>query len=181
MEYVITELDKLRQTYPNFAQASEKLKKDTVDRAKEVWSGYNYGGMFPQGKQFGVTTLLPKFMLGSGTASFRQEFTSTGWQDIFNRTMDEDVIVGGMGFAIPDPSVNITELRMEIEDTKYPRVNIEELQCYKQPAVVFKQGWRCEEEQSFLLKGNVESTGYQRVVPINSFALVKKKELVISE
>lgn len=181
MEYVITELNKLRKEYPNFAMGATDLQKKAIDRATAIWSGYTYGGMFPKDKQFGITTLLPRFLLGAGTVTFRQNQSSTGWQDIYNRTLDEDVIIAAQGWAIPDPSINITELRMEIGDTKYPRVNIEEMQSYSQPAVVFKQGFIVEEEKSLLLRGYVESAGYQRVVPVNGFALYKKKELVISE
>lgn len=183
MQYVVCELKKLKTEYPEFVEATKKLQTKAIERAKEIWPGYTYGGLFPGPKQFGITTALPKFFGSTTTAlkTFRQNFTSTGWQDIFNLTVQEDVIIGGMGFAITSPTVNITELRMEIGDVKYPRINIEEMQCYDQPAVVFKQGWYAQEERSFLLRGYVEATGYQRVVPINSFVLYKKKDDVISE
>ena len=92
-----------------------------------------------------------------------------------------DRIIAGMGFAITSPTINVTELRLEIDDMKFPRINIEELRAYKQPAIIFKQGWVAQEERPFLLRGYFEATGYQRIIPVNAFVLYKKKADVISE
>jgi len=183
MQYVLCELEKVKVEYPEYAEATKRLLTKAIDRAKEIWPGFTYGGIYPGTKQFGITSALPKFF-GSTTThlpTFRQNFTATGWQDIFNLTVAEDIIIGGMGWAITSPTINITELRAEISDVKYPRVNIEEMQAYDQPAVILKQGWYCQEEKAFLLRGYIEATGHQRVVPVSSFTIYKKKDDVIKE
>jgi len=185
MGYVVAEFGKVKKEFPEFEVASEQLKNQAIARAREIWSGYEFGEMYPKEKQFGITTLLPKFLYGySGTVltTYRQRFGSSGWQDIFNKTIAEDIIIGAMGFAIPDPSINISELRMEISDVKFPRINIEEMRCYDKPAIIFKQGWIAEEEKAFKLRGYIETAKvYQRVIPVAGFVLYKKKDDVISE
>ena len=184
MEFVVCELDKIKDVYPEFEASAKRLKEAALARAREIWPAFRYGGMFPGPKEFGITTALPKFFKGfAGTTltTFRQNFTSTGWQDIFNMTVDEDIIIAGMGFAITSPTINVTELRLEIDDMKFPRINIEELRAYRQPAIIFKQGWVAQEERPFLLRGYFEATGYQRIIPVNAFVLYKKKADVISE
>lgn len=179
---VVGELKEIKNL-PEFQRGFDALVETAKRRATEVWSGYTYGGMFPGEKQFGMTSALPKFFGSSTTAlkHFRQNFAHTGWQDIFNLTVEEDIIIGMMGISIPTPTVNITELRAEISDRKYPRVNIEEMKNYDKPAVIFKQGLIGVEEEAFKLRGYIESTGYQRVVPIGSFVLFKNKNDVITE
>jgi len=184
MEYTICELDKLRLEYPNFAQAAVKLKTGAIDRAAKLWPGFTYGGLFPGVKQFGITTALPKFFKGFAgvtLATFRQNITATGWQTIFDMTVEEDIILGGMGFGISQPTTNLTEIRLEIGDKKYPRINLEEANVWKAFAVILRQGWIAEQETPFKLRGYFEATGYQRIVPINSFTLYKRKDLVITE
>jgi len=179
---VIGELDKLTEL-PEFQKGLRSLIEAAKKRASEIWPGYTFGGMFPQGKQFGITSALPKFF-GSTTTHlkhWRQNFASTGWQDIFNVTVQEDIIIGMMGVAIVDPTINITELRAEISDRKYPRINIEEMKAYRKPAVLFKQGLIAEEEKSFKLRGYVTATGYQTVIPIGGFTIFKKLDDVITE
>lgn len=182
-KYVLCSLDDLKDQ-PEFTSAFEKLKAVAVRKASQLWPGMTLGGMFPKDNQFGITTCLPKFFTGFAATTlttFRQNFTSTAWQNIFNMTLAEDIIIGMMGFAITGSAVNVTELRSEIGDVKYPRINIEEIQAYDKPAVIFRQGIICPEEKSFLVKGYIEATGYQRIVPVNGFVLYKKKDDVISE
>jgi len=182
---LIVEMDKVRDQYPEFDVGAQKLFTDAVDKAKQQWPGFTYGGQYPSASEFGKTTLLPKFLTGYAGAAltnYRQYFGSVNaWNQIFNKTIDEDVIHGMMGFAFPDPTIRFTELRYEIGDIKYPRINIEEINCYNQPAVIFRQGIIAMEETPFLVKGYLTSTGYQRVVPVESFTLFKKKADVISE
>jgi len=184
MEFLVCELDKVKEEYPNYAQAANDVLEEGKGLANEHF-GMNFGGMFPGTEQYGMTTALPKFFTGyagSSLTTFRQDFDSSGWQDIFNMSsVTEDIILGGLGFAFTGSSVNITELRMEIGDTKYPRIDIEEINTYDQPAVVLEKGWIGVEEESFKLRGYVESTGYQRTVPLEAFTLYKKKSDVITE
>jgi len=180
---VIGELDKI-QELPEFQRGLDALVNAAKKRAEEIWPGYTYGGMFPGNKQYGMTSALPKFF-GSTTThlkTFRQNLGSANeWQSIFDLTVQEDIIIGMMGVAITSPTVNITELRAEISDKKYPRINIEEMQSYERPAIMFKQGLIGVEEEAFKLRGYKTAAGYQRVVPIGSFVLFKRKDLVITE
>ena len=52
---------------------------------------------------------------------------------------------------------------MTIGDTKLPRINLEEARAYKQPAIVFENGFTLDEEAGFELKGYVECIGEQRI------------------
>lgn len=180
---VIGELEKLKDL-PEFQTGLRNLIETAKTRAAEIWPGYTFGGMFPKDKQFGITSALPKFFGSTTTAltNFRQNLGSANaWQSIFDLTVQEDVIIGMMGVAITSPTINITELRAEISDKKYPRINIEEMQSYQQPAVIFKQGLIAEEEKAFKLRGYKTAAGYQRVVPVGGFVLFKRKDLVITE
>jgi hypothetical protein len=81
-----------------------------------------------------------------------------------------------MGFAFPNKEQAITEIKMQIGDRKFGRINLEELRGYNKPAVILEEGFTIDEEESFELYGYVEGpipvahdgfTGiYQRIVPI---------------
>jgi len=182
VEYLVFERKEALKM-PEFVESLNILRSNAIAQAEKDWHPYTFGGMYPGKNQFGETTLLPKFFKGfAGTTltTFRQNITSTGWQNIFSMTVEEDIQLNILGFEFPDPSINVTELRTEIGDKKFPRINIEEIQSYEQPIIVFREGFVITQETSFLLRGFFEATGYQRIVPIG-FTLFKKLADVITE
>ena len=187
-EYMICEYKKIRQEYPEYQKSIKMCHEAVREKAQSAWPGLKISrSMYPIEGEIGETTILPKFLrnrAGSKLSSFRQNFASTGWQYIFYdnaNLMDEDICVGIPGFGILSPTLNFDEIRMEIGDKKYARIDLEEAQGYEQPAIIFKEGLVIPEEKSYIIKGKFAATGYQRIVPIQGLCLYKKKDSVISE
>ena len=93
-------------------------------------------------------------------------------------TIPEDFKVAWAGLAFPNKNQHITEIKYQIGDRKYGRINIEEIQCYNKPALIFEEGYILDGEESFHLYGYVEgpiptfhdgwSGVYQRIVPLGA-------------
>ncbi|MGH2626371.1 MAG: hypothetical protein ACRDHY_06940 [Anaerolineales bacterium] len=175
--------------YPEFRDALGDLQKEAIARASEVWSGWTFGGVRPEAKQFGVTGIMPRHMFGGDTATYTKAYGSQGsWANIFSRVVPEDLIFGVAGFAFTDPTLIFSQVRWEVEDRIYPIVPIEEAHGWGLPFAVMLKQDRGEsliipEEQRFLLRGFQErATRGQtaRIVPIG-FMLYKNKDLVIRE
>ena len=93
-------------------------------------------------------------------------------------TIPEDFKVAWAGLAFPNKNQHITEIKYQIGDRKYGRINIEEMHCYNKPAIIFEEGYVLDEEESFHLYGYVEGpvpvfhdawTGvYQRIIPLGA-------------
>ncbi len=118
-----------------------------------------------------------------GGATFRQLFTTAGDQTLMTgsgagNTIPEDFKIALMGFAFPNSDQHITEIKMQIGDRKFGRIDLEEIYTYDQPAIIFEEGFEVNEEESFELYGYVEGpiptalgayTGiWQRIVPIGA-------------
>jgi len=69
---------------------------------------------------------------------------------------------------------------MEIGSTSFPKLDIEEMHGYEQPALIFEKGYTIPEENHFLLKGFFEAEGYQRVIPLG-FTIFRRRDLFITE
>lgn len=189
MGYIIAPMDKVKTDYPEFLDTMRKVEDVAIKRASEIWEGFSIGGIVPGAKQFGVGNILPRDVLGAGTYTWKQTFNAPGsWVNIFSYTVPEDEIHAFAGFAITDPTIIFTQLRLEISDKKYPIFEIEEANLYdKGFAIIIKQDPGDElvvaEEESVLLRGWQErgTAGYQqRVVPLG-INIYKRKELVITE
>jgi hypothetical protein len=150
----------------------------------------------PGENNYGRTTILPALFDdhnslpldtagggGSPVATWRQRFTVTGHQMILQgarvgETIPEDFKVAWAGLAFPNKNQHITEIKYQIGDRKYGRINIEEMQCYNKPALIFEDGYILDEEESFHLYAYVEGpiptyhdtwTGlYQRIVMLGA-------------
>lgn len=204
--YQIYEAREIAEESPEYQKILDDFRADVQEIAATEFNK-PYGGMFPASDEFGETTILPKFLANGGASlvTFCQELdltdalfnpsagTSPAWIDILNGTLDEDVMIGIIGFVI-DPckvgtdstTVDVTELRMEIGDKKFPRLNIEEIHGYEQPVLILEQGAMILPEKPYLLRGMIAPPGVsitssaQRVVPIG-VAEWKRTDLVIAE
>lgn len=175
--------------FQDFRAVESELLEAARERANEIFSGFTFGGVRPGNREFGITQILPKHILGDGTATYDQTYTDPGsWTDIFNVTAPEDVIWGVSGLRIPDPSLIFSQLRWEVEDRRYPIVDIEEARAFESGFDVFlkqdeNEPFIVEGESRFQVRGFQErgtSGQSQRVTP-TGFSLFKNKELVITE
>ena len=172
--FVFCEYSSLQDDFRKFQQTLASLESKVIEETARSWAPMSFGGMTPGSGQFGRTTILPPLfndVNGNQMATWRQNFTSTGHQTIMTgtragNTIPEDFKVGWMGLAFPNKEMNITELKWQIGDRRYGRVNVEEMKVYDQPALVFEEGLVINEEESFELYAYVENTGYQRIVPL---------------
>ena len=188
-DYVVVEYNKIREEYPEFEKAITDCYGAARAKAQSIWPGCRVSrSIYPKDGEFGETTVLAKFLRNRAGSrlgnTFRQNFASTGWNDIWydnGNKMDEDIIVAIPGIAFLSPTLNVTEIRYEIGDKKYSRINLEEMQGIEQPAIIFKEGLVISEEKGYRLRGYFEATGYQRIVPIKGLTVFKKKDDVIAD
>jgi len=182
--YVICEWDSVAKEYPNFQLAFRNLETQVISKCQADWSPKQYGSLTPNAGQFGRTTILPALFdnwLGVQMAHWRQVFTALGHRTLIagagaGNTLPEDFKVAWIGLAFPNKNQNITEIKFQIGDRKYGRINLEEMLSFNKPALIFEEGFTIDEEQSFELYGYVEgplplSTGsriYQRIVMLGA-------------
>lgn len=191
--YVIAQVSNVKgeNQYPEFADVLKSVQDAAISRAKDIWKGYTQGGIYPGDKEFGICPLRANEMANdvnstalSGTYSFRKNFQATGWHTLFDYSVREDVIHAFAGFMVTEETLRILQLRFEFGDRKYPIIDIQEAKGWGSFAILFKEDVGKElisqEESSVYIRGYVESTGYQTIIPLG-FQLYKRKDLVISE
>jgi len=173
--YVLCEYSKVKENFPGFSDMMTSLEADLKIRASAAWSPLTYGGTKPMAGQYGKSTVMPEMFVGFGginvgsqLATWNQLLTSTGDNVLIegNSTggsIPEDFMLGFAGLAFLDPAIKVSEIKLQIGDKKLPRINIEEARAYKQPCIIFENGFIADEETGFELKGYVECRGYQRI------------------
>jgi hypothetical protein len=150
------------------------------------WNPRTCGYLNPASDQYGRTTILPPLFddhNAAQMATFRQLFTVAGNQTLMTgtragNTIPEDFKIALMGFAFPNQQQHITEIKMQIGDRKFGRIDLEQMQVYDTPAIIFEEGYFINEEEAFELFGYLEGpiptaigayTGiWQRIVPIGA-------------
>jgi len=201
--FVICEWDSVAKKNTLFQRAMASLDSKMISKCNLEWAPrtFNPGlALSPGANNYGRTTILPALFDdhnsapidttgggGNPVGTWRQLFTATGHQMILQgvrtgETIPEDFKVAWAGLAFPNKEQHITELRWQIGDRKYGRVNVEEIQGYNKPALIFEDGYILDEEQSFHLYGYLEGPlpvhhdghagVYQRVVMLG-FAAYK--------
>ena len=191
--YIIAPSGKVKGegAFPEFADVLKSVQDAAIERAKSIWNGYEFGGIYPGNNQFGICPLRANEMAHdvsattlSGTYSFRKTLTSGAWRTIFDYSVRTDIIHAFAGFAVTDEVLRLLSLRFEFSDRKYPILDIQEAKSWGSFAILFKEDSGNEliaqEETSVYIRGYVDSTGYQTVVPLG-FQLYKRKDLVITE
>jgi len=207
--YVFCEWDSVQKDDPKYQQVFAKLENDLINKCSTEWAPKKMGYLTPAAGQYGRTTILPALFDpnpntyggaafgGALTGTFptppaywRQAFSQVGHQTLLqgNRTgetMPEDWKVGWLGLAFPNKNQHITEIRFQIGDRKYGRINLEEMRIYNKPAIIFEEPFIIDEETSFHLYGYFEGpipaspfsptlsiegvdtyVAYQRIVPL---------------
>lgn len=171
--FVICELEKVKETFPEFATKMAALKAQMVAKATADWAPLTFGGIAPKSGQFGESTIMPELFNGLMTAyqpmvTWDQWFNVIGHRTIITGantggTIYEDYMIGLAGIALLSKAIRITEIRMQIGDRKIPRLNIEEAFAYNKPAVIFEQPMILDEEEGFDLYAYVDCRGPQRI------------------
>jgi len=193
MGYIIAPLDQVKgeNAWPEYVSVLKAVQDAGIKRAEQIWDGYTFGGLYPGDHQFGICPLRQREMANdvssttlSSSYSFRKNLAATAWHTLFDYTVRKDVIHAFAGFMITDEILRLLELRMELSDRKYPVMDIQEAKGWGNFAIIFKEDVGNEliaqEESSVYLRGYVEATGYQTIVPLG-YQLYKRKDLVITE
>jgi len=162
--YVLCEWDKVQREYPEFQAAFASLEAQMIQKCNLDWSPRTCGFLTPRSDQYGRTTILPALFDGydaSQMAHWRQTLTATGHQTLITgtrtgNTIPEDFKIAWIGLAFPNKQHHITEVKWQIGDRKFGRINLEEIRSYNKPAVIFEDGFIIDEEQAFDLYGYVE-------------------------
>jgi len=207
--FIFVERDMVKKVFPEFQQTLQEAEQRALSSTKTVWPGLTYGGLTPKENQFGRTNILPMWFADEagdvldknhspstwGVNSFNIYYSSTspstatipGWKTILQGgnaanvgITPEDVRIIWVGLAFASPTLNISKIRFEIGDTRYPIIDIEELHTFEKPTLIFEKAFIIPEETHFLLKGFFEASGYQRVIPLG-FAYYRRKDTVITE
>jgi len=183
--YVFCEWDSVKKEYPEYQKALAELEAEAISKAEVDWK-ISFGGLTPAEGQFGRTSILPALFRGFGQVAatppvagtnclitWRQHLTATGHQTILmgNRpgnVIPDDFKIAWIGLMFPNKQQQITELRWQTSDRKYVRINIEELQSYNKPAIIFEEGFILNEKQAFELYAYVKQADYQRIVMLGS-------------
>jgi len=185
-QYVICEWKAVQKEFPNFKSAFMSLETEIINMCNRDWSPRTCGYLNPASDQYGRTTILPPLFddhNAAQMATFRQLFTAAGNQTLMTgtragNTIPEDFKIALMGFAFPNQQQHITEIKMQIGDRKFGRIDLEQMQVYDTPAIIFEEGYLINGEEAFDLYGYLEGpiptaigayTGiWQRIVPIGA-------------
>jgi len=179
--YIFCEWDSVLKEFPDFQRAFAELETRALNKCVADWFPTKtvevaFGGLTPGPGQFGRTSILPALFDGQDgvqLAHWRQKLTLTGHQVLITGTragnvLPEDFKVAWIGLAFPNKNMQISELRWQISDGKFIRVNIEELHSYNMPAIIFEKGYILNEEEAFELYGYIEHADYQRIVMLGA-------------
>lgn len=173
--FVICEYEKVKQEFPEFQASLAKLEADLTNLATKDWDPLTYGGIYPKAGQFGKSTIMPELFYGFGQvaptlATWTSYATATGHQGLMAganaMNIYEDYKIGLAGLAFLDKTQRVTEIKLQIGDKKFPRINLEEAFAYNKPAVIFETGLIVDEETEFDLHGYVECIGPYRICPL---------------
>lgn len=205
--FVICEWDSVIKENSVFQQAMRSLDEQMIAKCNMDWKPRSFNSakaLSGDSGFYGRTTILPALFDGrndaqtlvplttaggggSPVATYRQRFTAASTTTAntvllqgvgAGETIPEDFKIAWAGLAFPNKNQHITEIKYQIGDRKYGRINIEEMQCYNKPALIFEEGYILDEEESFHLYGYVEgpvpafhdgwSGIFQRVVPLGA-------------
>jgi len=177
--YVLCEWNQVQKDYPAFQATFAALENEIIRETNLAWAPRTCGFMLPSSNEYGRTTILPSAFRGWGMAyavvpvagtnflpHWRQTLTGVANTVLGNQTLimgersgdliPEDIKIAWIGLAFPNKQQHITEVRWQIGDRKFGRINIEEMRGYNQPAIIFEDGYILDEEAGFHLYGYIE-------------------------
>ncbi len=169
--FVFCEQDSIQKSYPQFKNAVANLERRMITKIAEDWfPKLSVAQVFAKLKDkydsFGRTTILPALFDDHNSApmvsaTWRQLYTTTGHQMMIQgvrsgETIPENLKVAWYGLAFPNKEQHITEIRWQLSNRKYGRINLEEMLLYNKPAVIFKEGLILNAEEAFELSGFIK-------------------------
>ena len=184
-DYVIAEWKSTQKLDTNYQMTLRRKEDEFIALLEKNWGKTFSRGLTPKGdNQFTRTTIMPELFDdhgGTPMTTWRQAFTSIGHMTIINgvgagNIIPEDWGVLWTGLAFPNKNQHLTEIKMQIGDRKYGRINLEEMHQYDVPILIFEEPFAIEEETAFDLYGYIEGelphngpggaldTLYQRIV-----------------
>ena len=179
------------QALPAYQAARSDLETAMRARAGVLWNGATPGGVFPTGDQYGMGPLRANDMAAdttdsarSGTYSFRKNFTGGAWRGLFNYTVPADFIHGFLGFLIAEDVLRILQFRMQLGQVLFPILDVQEAQRYDRFAIIFKadrgRELIADPKTAVTINGYLESSGFQRVVPLG-ISIYRRPDVVITQ
>lgn len=164
--YILCEWKSVRKEFPNFQRAFAQLEEQIIAKCNGEWAPKTFGALTPGPGEYGRTSILPGLFWNHNGVNFahswRQLLTGIGNQLLISGNpanglvIGEDFKVAWIGLAFPNKMQHVTEVRWQIGDRKYGRNNLEDLEAYNFPALIFEEGYVIDEEQSFDLWGYVD-------------------------
>jgi hypothetical protein len=162
--YTICEWDSIKKEYPDWQRTLAELEARVIAKCDKDWAPKTFGGLTPSSEQYGRTTILPALFddhNGVQMVHWRQFLTAAGHQTLITgmgagHVLPKNFKVAWMGLMLPNKQQHLTEIRMQISDGKYGRINLEEIHSYNKPAIVFEEGFLLNEKAGFELYGYVE-------------------------
>ncbi|GAG88498.1 unnamed protein product, partial [marine sediment metagenome] len=155
--YIFCEWDSVNRQHAKFQDAFIELENRIISKCNAEWSPKTFGALTPNNNQYGRTTILPQLFdtgpltlhagaqFGNAAAGnpalhgWRQTFVVAGNQTIIQgrgtgEVMPEDWKVAWIGLALPNKNQYLTEIKFQIGDRKYGRIDLEEMRIYNKPA-----------------------------------------------
>jgi len=175
--YVICEWDSIAKNNSAFQRSLANLETQVINKCNVEWAPRRFNAvkaLSPDEGGYGRTTILPAlFADGAGTAldttsgggdpdgTWRLLLTTAGNQTLLQgastgSTISEDFKIAWAGLAFPNKNEHISEIKFQIGDRKYGRIDLEVMLSYNKPAIIFEEGFLLDEETSFHLYGYVE-------------------------
>lgn len=164
-DYVFAEWRSTQRLSTKYQETMRAKEDEAINYLQDKWHRMFSRGITPKGDaQFGRTSILPELFddhLGIPMTTWRQKFQTTGHMTIINgrnsgNTIPEDWAVLWTGLALPNKNQHLSEIRMQIGDRKYGRINIEEIHQYEIPVLIFEEPFFVDEETAFDLYGYIE-------------------------
>ena len=169
--FILCEYDDVKTSgFTEYKELLETLEAKLMAKAQQDWYPTQFGGMNPTAGQFGKGTVMPQLFVNlqaTTLVTWTQWFNAIGAQLIMQGAnagrIYEDYKVGVAGLAFLDKAIKVSEIKMQIGDKKLPRINIEEMRCYKKPAIIFEDAYIVDEETGFDLRAFIEAQGEQTI------------------
>jgi len=173
---IFCEWKSVAKEYPDFQRSWGELEQRITEKCRNDWSPRNMGFLVTHENEFGRTSILPRLFLGWASQTlptWRQGMGIAGNQLILQgvnagMTIPEDIKIAWIGLAFPNKQQQISEIKFQIGDRKYGRINIEEMLGYHTPAIIFEEGFIIDEEQDFDMYAYIKEPDYQRVVMLGA-------------
>jgi len=164
------------QYFPAYLKMIQEAWRLGIAKARKRF-GTEFGGLDPQGDQFGVTTIRPEFLGVTGGEWKHTRTTGTGWQDLMNKSVKEDIIIVIVGFAWSNPDIQISQLKVTAAGKTLPILDVEEVKALDSPMVLLPQPLVVGDKQELIFRSyNIVNTGNEYLIPIG-YAFCTKDNL----